>query len=159
MVDNISHPRPRRNLDNPKGFNEATLRLIEALGGDPRTGKCLCPCHDDGHNPSLSVSSGTKVLTVVHCFGVGTKEHDLEVIAHLKQQGWWPTNNKLLPEQRAAAANIRSPKERRQFALKIWNDLGRINRKRQWIDFADGLSGQSRDRTSAQSVTGTTDRL
>ena len=113
--------------NNPKGFNEATLRIIEALGGDITTGKCLCPVHDDGQRPSLLVSNGTKVPTVVHCFG-GDGNHDNEVVAKLKTMGVWPTSKNLSPSTASVAAeNKRSLHERRRYAKDLWNALERSN--------------------------------
>lgn len=86
-------------MDNLKGFNAAALTVIDFLDGDRATGKCFCPCHDDGAKPSLQVNNGNIVPVVVHCFGIGTKEHNLEVIAHLKAHGAWPTSDALSPQE------------------------------------------------------------
>ena len=67
------------------GFNPAALKTIDFLNGDVTTGKCFCPCHDDGQKPSLQVNNGDKVPVVIHCWGINTKKHDLEVIAHARQ--------------------------------------------------------------------------
>jgi hypothetical protein len=110
--------------DNPKRFNAATLEVIEFLDGDVRTGKCLCPCHDDGQNPSLQISNGTKVMTVVHCWGLNNKDHNLGVIAYLRANGAWPTANGLAREGSSEQAEqIRSPEDRRRYARTIWNGL------------------------------------
>jgi hypothetical protein len=50
-------------------FNAAVLKIISALGGDPKTGRCLCPCHDDGENPSLEICNGDRAPVVLHCHG------------------------------------------------------------------------------------------
>jgi hypothetical protein len=110
--------------DNPKGFNAAVLVAIDFLGGDRRTGMCKCPCHDDGRNPSLQISNGDKHPIVLHCFGIGTKEHDLEVIRHLQANGAWPTSDKLTGINATPAAEAkRSPDQRRRYARWIWNGL------------------------------------
>src|SRR6476646_1911352 len=112
------------NHDNPKGFNEATLQVIDLLGGDRRTGKCFCPCHDDGENPSLQVGSGDKVPVVIHCFGRNSREHDQEVLDYLRAEGIMPTSNALVREQSSEQAEqARSPEDRRLFAAKIWRGL------------------------------------
>jgi hypothetical protein len=114
--------------DNPRGFNAATLAVIDFLDGDRQTGKCFCPCHDDGTKPSLQVANGNKVLTVVHCFGRGSRQHDLEVIDYLRAHGAWPTSDAL--SQKKLSEPVRSPKARRSYALAIWNDVRR-NRGRE----------------------------
>jgi Zn-finger protein len=117
--------------DTPKGFNPAALEVIDFLGGDRSTGMCFCPCHDDGANPSLQVRNGDRVPVVLHCFGVGTKEHDLEVIAYLKANKKWPTSSALSRDQSSSQAEkARSLKDRRRYALKIWKELRRLQRHR-----------------------------
>lgn len=118
-------------MDNPKGFNAAALAVIDYLNGDHSTGKCFCPCHDDGAKPSLQVNNGDMRPVVIHCFGVGTKEHDLDVIAYLKANGAWPTSDALTSEQLSTQAEqARSPNERRQYALDIWNELRKLKKRR-----------------------------
>src|SRR5215510_12971115 len=113
------------SADNPRGFNAATLMVIDFLDGDRSSGKCLCPCQDDGTKPSLQVANGNKVLTVVHCFGRGSRQHDLEVIDYLRAHGAWPTSNALSQKQRSEqAGQRRTPEDRRRYALKIWKDVG-----------------------------------
>jgi Toprim domain/Winged helix-turn-helix DNA-binding len=120
--------------DNPKRFNAATLKVIEFLDGDVRTGKCFCPCHDDGQKPSLQVSNGDKVQTVVHCWGRGCKEHDDEIIAHLRANGVWPTTNGRARER--SSEQPRSPEDRRRYALELWEGLSESGRS-----FAPVLNG------------------
>jgi phage/plasmid primase-like uncharacterized protein len=118
-------------VDAPKGSNPAVLEVIDFLGGDRSTGMCFCPCHDDGANPSLQVRNGDRVPVVLHCFGVGTKEHDLEVIAYLKANKKWPTSSALSRDQSSSQAEkARSLKDRRRYALKIWKELRRLQRHR-----------------------------
>jgi hypothetical protein len=132
MVNPTHRPlSAERSSDNPSGFNASTLMVIDFLNGDRSTGKCFCPCHDDGSKPSLQVSNGNKVLTVVHCFGRGDRQHDFEVIDHLRAHGAWPTSNTLSREQRSEQAEQRrSPEDRRRYALTIWKDVRR-NRGRE----------------------------
>jgi Toprim domain len=112
--------------DNPKGFNPATLAVIDFLNGDRRSGKCLCPCHDDGRNPSLLVKNGDKVEVILHCHGRNSKEHNLEIIDYLRQNGVWPSSDHLSGEKSSEwAEQNRSPEERRRYAVRIWNDLRR----------------------------------
>jgi hypothetical protein len=114
--------------ENPKGFNPAALRVIDFLVGDRSSGMCMCPCHDDGANPSLSVSNGDKVAVVLHCFGRKSRQHDLEVIEYLKRRAVWPSSDKLYGEQASVAADAaRSPEERRRYALDVWNSLAASN--------------------------------
>jgi hypothetical protein len=122
-------------MSNPKGFNTAVLKIIAALGGDPRTGRCLCPVHDDGANPSLEIANGDRVLVVLHCHGKNDRAHDLEIIEHLRNKGVWPGSSHLEGyEASAAAEEARKPDERRQRALKIWNQLNRANGGREMSD-------------------------
>jgi hypothetical protein len=87
-------------------FNPAALEVIDFLGGDRSTGMCFCPCHDDGEKPSLQVNNGDKVPIVLHCFGNGTKEHDLEVIAYLQANKKWPTSSALSRDQSSSQATL-----------------------------------------------------
>jgi phage/plasmid primase-like uncharacterized protein len=118
-------------VDTPEGFNPAALEVIGFLGGDRSTGMCFCPCHDDGEKPSLQVNNGNRAPVVVHCFGIGTKEHDLEVVAYLKANRKWPTSSGLSRDQSSSQAEkARSPKNRLRYALKIWKELRRSQRDR-----------------------------
>jgi phage/plasmid primase-like uncharacterized protein len=69
--------------------NISAATIIEALGGNPATGMCKCPAHDD-RTPSLRIADGeSRVL--IHCFA-GCASTD--VIERLRQRGLWPS-----PEQ------------------------------------------------------------
>jgi D5 N terminal like/Family of unknown function (DUF5906)/Toprim domain len=125
--DAYDNSRSRQTADNPKGFNAATLQIIDFLGGDRSTGKCFCPCHDDGERPSLQVGNGNKVLTIVHCFGEGTKQHDREVIRYLRGKG---VLGGLSQNQLDKVEQARTPEDRRKYALRIWEDTKR-NRGRE----------------------------
>jgi len=114
---------PFRDSRNPYG---AALAVIQFLGGDEKTGKCFCPCHDDGQKPSLVVGNGDKVPVVLHCFGKNSKTHDLEIIAYLRAQGCWPASDRLATERLANQDKPnRTPEQRRLFGCRIWNDLKR----------------------------------
>jgi putative DNA primase/helicase len=122
---------------NAKGFNEAALKLIEALGGDPNTGRCFCPVHDDGTKPSLHVGNGDKSPVVIHCFG-GGRDHDREVIAYCRKKGIWPTSVTLSREQTSTNSEAkRSDEEKRKYAIGVWNRL----RKSRGKEFAPLLKG------------------
>jgi putative DNA primase/helicase len=74
--------RPRREAQRPRS---AAATIIEGLDGDPRTGMCRCPAHDD-ENPSLHISDKDgKVLW--KCFAGCTQE---KVGDALRQRGLWP---------------------------------------------------------------------
>lgn len=61
-----------------------THSIIKALDGNPNSGMCHCPAHDDTR-PSLKVSEQNgKVL--VHCFAGCPQE---KVISRLKEMGLW----------------------------------------------------------------------
>ena len=62
------------------------LWLIDKLGGDLRSGMCLCPAHDDT-NPSLSIGPGTKQPVLLKCFAGCTFE---QITAKLRGMGLWP---------------------------------------------------------------------
>ena len=114
-----------------RGFNPAALAVIDFLGGDRGSGMCLCPCHDDGEKPSLQIKNGDRAPVVLHCFGIGTKEHDREVVAYLTANRKWPTSSALSRDQSSSQAETaRSPKDRRRYALKIWKELRRLQRHR-----------------------------
>src|ERR1700733_4038986 len=53
--------KPQESNDNLYGV------VIEAQGGNPQTGKCLCPAHNDS-NPSLHVSEGRDGRLLLYCF-------------------------------------------------------------------------------------------
>ena len=119
----LSHPRhdAKCTRDNPKGFNAAVLTVIDFLGGDRSTGKCRCPIHDDGQNPSLSVNNGDRVPVVVHCFGC---KRDREIVNYLHSQGVWPSSSKFTGTQATAAADeSHSPEDRRRYALSMYKAL------------------------------------
>jgi hypothetical protein len=109
-----------RTQNNPKGFNPAVLAVIDALGGDRRTGMCQCPIHDD-RTPSLSVNNGNKVPVVLHCHGC---RRDRDVIDWLKANGHWPNSAAFSSARATAAADeSRTPEERRRYARDIWEAL------------------------------------
>jgi hypothetical protein len=113
-----------RTDNNPKGFNEATLQVIDLLSGDRRTGKCFCPCHDDGENPSLQVGSGDKVPVIIHCFGRNSRDHNQEVVEYLRANGVWPTSDTFARERSSERVEqARSPEDRRLDATKMWRGL------------------------------------
>jgi hypothetical protein len=104
--------------------------VIDFLGGDRRTGKCFCPCHDDGANPSLQVGSGHKVPVVIHCFGLNSREHDLEALDYLRANGVWPTSDALVREQSSKQVEqAQSPEDRRLHALGLWKGLGESGKR------------------------------
>jgi len=111
----------RDSNNNTNGLARA-LWLIDRLGGDPSTGKCLCPAHDD-QNPSLHValnkftSRGDPVFTCRVC------EQDA-LIAALKARADWPIPRGRLPAPRGGTPQtVRTPEERRDYAKRIWDDL------------------------------------
>jgi putative DNA primase/helicase len=59
--------------------------VIEALGGNPSTGMCRCPAHDD-NSPSLKITDGDKAV-LLKCFAGCS--HDA-VIGALRARGIWP---------------------------------------------------------------------
>jgi hypothetical protein len=110
-----------KTRENPKGFNPAVLTVIDALGGDRRTGMCPCPIHGDGQRPNLSVSNGDRHPVVVHCFSCG---RDDEIVDYLKLNNYWPNSARFTSANASAAADeSRDPEERRSYAQKVYNAL------------------------------------
>jgi hypothetical protein len=57
-TSNLSHASYERNV--------TAADIIRALGGDPRSGRCRCPAHED-RNPSLSVTErNNRILVKCH---------------------------------------------------------------------------------------------
>ena len=95
------------------------LWLIDKLGGDLRSGMCLCPAHDDT-NPSLSIGPGTKQPVLLKCFAGCTFE---QITAKLRERRLWP-----VPHGESAAPAQRpqhSDEERKRYALTINNDTAK----------------------------------
>jgi phage/plasmid primase-like uncharacterized protein len=70
-------------------INHATaLSIIRGLGGDERTGMCLCPAHDD-HDPSLFVNLKKTTRKGDPIFRCRSKCSQDAVINALKQRGLW----------------------------------------------------------------------
>ena len=93
--------------------------LIAALDGDPRTGMCPCPAHDD-NTPSLSVTETANGKILYHCFAGCSQAAVTDAL--------WAKG--LLPVNGAAAGPVlkrRTDGERREFALRILSDT-RANR-------------------------------
>ena len=65
--------------------------IVKTLGGRwrGRHGMCRCPAHDD-RSPSLSVTSTTAGVVLVHCFS-GCPQ--AEVIGALQARGLWPSGS------------------------------------------------------------------
>jgi putative DNA primase/helicase len=75
-------------------INAATI--VEALGGNPTTGMCKCPAHED-RKPSLHVTDG-QYRVLVRCFaGCGQGE----VVEALRGRGLWPERKKAQTERQA----------------------------------------------------------
>lgn len=89
--------------------------LIEALGGDHRSGMCRCPAHDD-RTPSLSVRERDGRIRLF-CFA-GCSSTD--VIAALRSRGLWPIPGG--STQSSKPVNLHTETERRNFALDIIAD-------------------------------------
>jgi putative DNA primase/helicase len=110
---------PSNDRDNPRGFNASTLRIINFLGGDIRSGMCRCPMHED-RTPSLHVEDGEHQPTVLNCFG-GGRRHNQEIVDHLRAHGvWGGISSKKLDE---GEKKSRSPEERSAYAKKIWTEV------------------------------------
>ena len=98
-------------------MNRSTQALIESLGGDLNSGMCRCPAHDD-QKPSLHVGDGNRLGTVFVCFAHCSQD---DVINALSTHGLWPLPG--LPERPAGTPKVRSPAERRAYALEILRDV------------------------------------
>jgi len=74
--------------------------LIHDLGGEPETGMCRCPAHDD-KNPSLHVSQ-RQGKPLVHCHAGCSQE---DVIGALKSRGLWGGGDDLAAYERFRRAS------------------------------------------------------
>jgi hypothetical protein len=124
-------------------FNGAVLKIISALGGDLKTGRCLCPCHDDGENPSLEIRNGDRAPVILHCHGRNDRVHDLEIIEYLRSEGLWPGSAKLEDTDASVGADeARKPEDRREYAFDIRRQLMEGN----GFKMADVLADYFRER-------------
>jgi putative DNA primase/helicase len=73
-------------------INRSADAIIAALGGNPDTGMCRCPAHDD-KTPSLHVSEGYKGA-VWRCFAGCSQD---AVLAALRARGLLPQNGNAMP--------------------------------------------------------------
>jgi hypothetical protein len=121
MIERVPRIDPATR-QNPAGFSCATLKIIDFLGGDRRSGMCRCPCHDD-QTPSLSVANGDRVAVLVRCFaGCSWRA----IVAYLRAHGAWPSSSELEGVEASPAADqSRSPDERIAYARKIHDSLKR----------------------------------
>jgi putative DNA primase/helicase len=102
--------------------------LVAALGGNPRTGMCCCPAHDDS-TPSLWVTESANGRVRFYCHAGCSYQ---SVIAALEARGLWPIRT--TASTATATRRQRSPEERGQFALKILGDT-RANRGQELAEF------------------------
>ena len=107
-----------------------TVDIVNALGGDPRTGMGCCPAHDD-EIPSLHVTESQNGKLLFHCFA-GCPQ--AAVVDALRCHGLWPIPGTIprptMPRRR------RSDDERRDYALKILADT-QANRGRELAEALD----------------------
>jgi putative DNA primase/helicase len=108
------------------GKVKPAAQLVAALDGDPRTGMCRCPAHQDD-TPSLHISEGSNGKVLVHCFA-HCEQH--AVIDALVARGLWPVPG---AAHGPAMSPRRSDEERRQYALRILHDT-LANRGRELAD-------------------------
>jgi hypothetical protein len=110
--------------DNPENAPLArALWLIGELGGDPRTGKCFCPSHDDEPNPSFDVSLTSFTAKGRPLFKCRAGCDQDAVIAALRAQRLWPIPGTLPPTSAAQPVRHRTAEERRQYALEIFKGV------------------------------------
>ncbi len=105
------------------GKVKAAVELVAALGGDPRTGMCICPAHPD-HTPSLHVDlykTARDGKPLLHCFA---RCEQSAVIDALLARGLWLVGSVVA---RPTMTPHRSDEERRQYALR--NTLANRGRK------------------------------
>jgi putative DNA primase/helicase len=96
-----------------------SLRIIQALKGNERSGMCPCPAHDD-HNPSLHVSTGKDGKVLVKCHARCSQE---AVITALKARALWPTS----PKQAAYENRQREWERKKAAELKERERLARAH--------------------------------
>jgi hypothetical protein len=115
----------KRQVDPDATPISRALWLIDKLEGDPKSGRCCCPAHDD-EDPSLDVSldrftdRGQPLL--ICRAGCQPKA----VFAALRARGLWPIPGTVPPISNAGVIKRhRSPEERLAFARKIHDGVKR----------------------------------
>ena len=83
--------------------------IIRGLGGNPNTGRCPCPAHED-ENPSLDVKEGHTGVVVICRAGCSQDE----VIDALKAHGLWPRGN-TMPKRITRARRVNKEDEDDEF--------------------------------------------
>jgi hypothetical protein len=120
--DHADKSAAKQSVDDGFSHEPPHLWLIRKLGGNERDGMCGCPAHND-RKASLSISSGHKRPVVFHCHAGCTFE---QVRDQLSQMNLWPVPG---ADARKGATQAqskqRTPEERRQYALRIFEDTKR----------------------------------
>ena len=94
--------------------------IVQALGGNPRTGMCRCPCHDD-KKPSLCVKTGDNGKPIFKCFA----GCEFEAIRDaLRLRGIWPNGGKATGHRRRTKSNSADEKQREEEARRWRHGLG-----------------------------------
>jgi len=105
--------------------------LTLALGGcwHGSQGMALCPAHDDGKTPALSIRPGDRREIVLKCHAGCTTR---AVIAALRQRGLWPGAGQVTPQvsilqrrEREEQTRQRQEKQRAEVAA-LWRRAGAI---------------------------------
>jgi putative DNA primase/helicase len=124
---NINESRNRNNTEARARQNDApearALWLIDKLGGDPATGRCFCPAHDDAPSPSFDVSLrefSPKGNPLFKC-RAGCEQG--AVLSALRARGCWPIPGSVPPSHGGSIRKKRTPEDRRAFARDVWQLL------------------------------------
>jgi putative DNA primase/helicase len=116
----------KRQVDPEATPLDRALWLIDKLGGDPSTGRCCCPAHDD-EDPSLDVSLDSfspKGDPVFICPSAGCEQD--AIIAALKAKSAWPIPGAVPSGSYAGMiTRSRSPEECRRYASDIYKGVKR----------------------------------
>ena len=96
--------------------------IILALRGNPDTGMCRCPAHDDA-TPSLHVQNGYKQEVVFVCYAGCSQS---AIIDALRARGLWHGGHAEDPPTAAERNRGRSPAQKRAYAAAIVNEAERL---------------------------------
>ena len=104
--------------------------IIDALEGDPRTGMCCCPAHED-RSPSLHVGEGRDGRLLLYCFGGCTYEQIVQALARkgieVPRVRGRTVLDRSKPERDAESSSAQDQYHRFKRAFEILRELDRCN--------------------------------
>lgn len=122
----MTNVKPHSSRGNPATPLDRAVWLVEKLGGtsSSRVGMCCCPAHDD-ENPSLEVSLSEFTEKGQPLFTCRAGCEQRAVVAAMRARGAWPIPGTLPHISDTVRIEYRTPKERRQYALRIYKSVKR----------------------------------